>query len=180
MSEEQNTPIVEQNNEKNDNTKVEKHVENMVPQSRVNELTAKNHKLAERIEKMEAKAEANRQKKLEEDGELKVLLDETRKERDQFKVGHDEFESYKADRRSSLMAKVTNEDDIAIAESLPLDKLEKFVGRVTQSVKVGTPNQRPTNGTKSDVDMNTVWDLKDKERQSNWGAILKQFKNTKN
>jgi hypothetical protein len=46
------------------------------------------------------------------------------------------------------MENITNDDDKLIAEDLSLDKLEKFVGRVSQTNTVGTPNQRPANSTK--------------------------------
>ena len=144
------TPIVDDNNATNDNTKVEPNVdkENMVPQSRVNELTAKNHKLQGDLDKFLANQDADRKKKLENDGELKTLLDEQSKDLEKYKTKADEYDVYKTNKRESIMETITNDDDKKIAEKLPISELEMFANRVGQTNTVGTPNQRPANSTK--------------------------------
>ena len=149
MSEQnENTPIVDDNNEKNDNTKVEKNVENMIPQSRVNEITAKFHKANDELEKLKESQEAQRKQELEKQGEYKTLLEEQGKELAQAKLDQTEWNNYKTNKRASIMETITNDDDKLIAEDLSLSKLEKFANRVSQTNAVGTPNQRPANSTK--------------------------------
>ena len=149
MSEEQNTPIVEQNNVKNDDTKVEKK-ENMVPQSRVNELTAQKHKLEEQLQAELKKRETERANELAKQGEYKTMYDEldTKYEKltetsKQWEADSIAFKEYKEQKRASLMDMITNDEDKKIASELSLSMLEKFADRVTQTNAVSTPNQRP-------------------------------------
>jgi len=146
----ENTPIVDDNNATNDNTKVEPNVdkENMVPQSRVNELTAKNHKLQADLDKYLSNQESDRKKKLEEQGELKTLLDEQSKDLEKYKTKADEYDVYKTNKKADLMEQLSDDDKL-FGEDMKLAKLEKFVAsRVGQTNTVGTPNQRPANSTK--------------------------------
>jgi len=153
----ENTPIVDDNNAKNDDTKVESNVKegNMVPQSRVNELTAKFHKVNNELEELRKSQEEERAKQLEKQGEYQTMYEEQvqknkaqAKETDGYKADSDAWNTYKTNKRASLMETITNDEDRSIAEDLSLAKLEKFANRVTQTNTVGTPNQRPANSTK--------------------------------
>tara|TARA_R100000655_G_scaffold47261_1_gene84339 strand:- start:1042 stop:1608 length:567 start_codon:yes stop_codon:yes gene_type:complete len=149
MSEQnENTPIVDDNNEKNDNTKVETNVENMIPQSRVNEITAKFHKANDELQQLKESQEAQRKKELEKQGEYKTLLEEQGKELDKYKADSNAWNEYKANKRESIMGTITNDEDKQIAKDLSLEKLEMFANRVTQTNTIGTPNQRPANSAK--------------------------------
>ena len=157
MSEQnENTPIVEANNVKNDSTQAETNDSYKdVPDSRFEDVIAQKNKANDRantlqteLDKMKADQESVRKKKLEDDGQLKTLLDEQAKDLDKYKAEADEFTEYKANKRSDIMGTITNDEDREIADGMPLRKLEKFANRVTQTNTVGTPNQRPANSTK--------------------------------
>ena len=167
MSEQnENTPIVDDNNEKNDNTTVEKNVENMIPQSRVNEITAKFHKANDELQQLKESQETQRKQQLEKQGEYKTLLEEQGKELAKAKLDQTAWNDYKTNKRASIMDTITNDDDKDIAKDLSLAKLEKFANRVTQTNAVGTPNQRPANSTKGTGDFGGYssmeeWAMKD-------------------
>ena len=154
MTEQENTPIADNNSETNDSTKAETN-EHGIPKARLDEVVAQKHKATERgdsykaqFETLEAKIEADRKKKLEKDGEIKTLLDEANAKVEKLSAVAEEYNTYKTNKRASLMETITNDEDKSIAEDLSLAKLEKFANRVTQTNTVGTPNQRPANSTK--------------------------------
>ena len=147
MSEQNETPIVEQNNAKNEDTQVQTN-ENMIPQSRFNEVNAQKNQLAEKLAKIEQAQEQQRKADLEKQGEYKTLLEEQAKELEKYKADSNAWNEYKTNKRASIMETITNDDDKLIAEDLSLAKLEKFASRVTQANAVSTPNQRPSNSTK--------------------------------
>ena len=152
MSEQiENTPV-ENNNVKNDSTQAEKN-ENMIPQHRLSEMAAQKNQLKEqnaelmaKLQKIEESQEAARKKELEKQGEYKTILDEQEKKMAKLQADSDAWNTYKTNKRASIMETITNDDDKAIAEGLSLNKLEMFANRVTQTPKsVNTPNQRPAN-----------------------------------
>ena len=151
MSEQNETPIVEQNNAKNEDTQVQTN-ENMIPQSRFNEVNAQKNQLAEKLAKIEQAQEQQRKADLEKQGEYKTLLDEQGKELEKYKADSAAWNEYKTNKRASIMETITNDDDKLIAKDLSLGNLEKFANRVTQTNTVGTPNQRPANSTKGTGD----------------------------
>jgi len=150
-----NTPIADNNSETNDSTKAETNDPQGIPKARLDEVVAQKHKATERgdsykskFEDLQAKQEADRKKKLEEDGEIKTLLDEANAKNEKLSVIAEEYNTYKTNKRASIMETITNDEDRSIAEDLSLDKLEKFANRVGQTNNLGTPNQRPANSTK--------------------------------
>ena len=152
MSEQiENTPV-ETNNVKNDSTEAETNV-NSIPKSRLDEVIAQRNKMGDelndvrsQLDKFKADQEDARKKELEKQGEYKTLLDEQAKDMAKFKADSEAWNTYKSDKRASIMETITNDDDKAIAEGLSLNKLEMFANRVTQTPKsVNTPNQRPAN-----------------------------------
>tara|TARA_R100001463_G_scaffold122309_1_gene178744 strand:+ start:4357 stop:4884 length:528 start_codon:yes stop_codon:yes gene_type:complete len=147
MSEQNETPIVEQDNVKNEDTQVQTN-ENMIPQGRFNEVNAQKNQLAEKLAKIEQAQEQQRKADLEKQGEYKTLLDEQGRELEKYKADSTAWNEYKTNKRASIMETITNDDDKLIAEDLSLGKLEKFANRVTQTNTVGTPNQRPANSSK--------------------------------
>tara|TARA_R100000700_G_C3177667_1_gene152943 strand:+ start:587 stop:1168 length:582 start_codon:yes stop_codon:yes gene_type:complete len=155
MSEENtNTPIADDNSVKNDSTKAATN-DNSIPKARLDEVVAQKHKAVDeansyksQLEELKAKQEAARKKELEKQGEYKTLLDEANAKIEKLSSVAEEYNVYKTNKRASLMENITNDDDKLIAEDLSLDKLEKFVGRVSQTNTLGTPNQRPANSTK--------------------------------
>ena len=157
MSEQnENTPIVETNNAKNDSTQAETNDSYKdVPDSRFKDVVAQKNKALEQandyksqLDKFQAEQETARQKQLEKQGEYKTLLEEANTKIEKLSTVANEYTEYKANKRASVMETITNDDDKLIAEGLSLDKLEMFANRVTQTNTVGTPNQRPANSTK--------------------------------
>ena len=149
------TPIVDDNNAKNDSTKAETNDQQGIPKARLDEVVAQKHKATERgdsykaqFEELQAKQENARKKDLEKQGEYKTLLDEANAKIEKLSGVAEEFTTYKTNKRASLMETITNDDDKSIAEDLSLAKLEKFANRVTQTNTLGTPNQRPANSKK--------------------------------
>ena len=150
----ENTPIADNNSVTNDSTKAEKSTSqdvknvNTIPQARLDEVIAQRNSLRNEMDEIKQKQEADRKKELEKQGEYKTLLEEQGKELEKYKADSTAWNDYKTNKRASLMESITNDDDKLIAEDLSLAKLEKFVGRVSQTNTVGTPNQRPANSTK--------------------------------
>jgi len=148
MSEQiENTPV-ETNNVKNDSTEAETNV-NSIPKSRLDEVIAQRNKMGDelndvrsQLDKFKADQESARKQELEKQGEYKTLLDEQAKDMAKFKADSEAWNTYKSDKRASIMETITNDDDKAIAEGLSLNKLEMFANRVTQTPNsVNTPNQ---------------------------------------
>jgi len=155
----ENTPIVETDNAKNDSTKAETNDQQGIPKARLDEVVAQKHKAVDeansyksQLEELQEKQENARKKDLEKQGEYKTLLDEANAKIEKLSGVAEEYNTYKTNKRASLMESITNDEDKSIAEDLSLDKLEKFANRVTQTNTVGTPNQRPANSTKGTGD----------------------------
>ena len=149
------TPIVDDNNAKNDSTKAETNDQQGIPKARLDEVVAQKHKAVDeansykaQFEELQAKQENARKKDLEKQGEYKTLLDEANAKIEKLSGVAEEYTTYKTNKRASIMETITNDEDKSIAEDLSLAKLEKFANRVTQTNTVGTPNQRPANSTK--------------------------------
>ena len=158
MSEENNQTQVEINNVKNDSTEAETNA-NSIPKSRLDEVIAQRNKMGDelndvrsQLDKFKADQESARKQELEKQGEYKTIVDEQAKELEKYKTDSQAWNTYKTDKRASIMETITNDDDKAIAEGLSLNKLEMFANRVTQTNAVGTPNQRPANSTKGTGD----------------------------
>tara|TARA_Y100001973_G_C5202938_1_gene339180 strand:+ start:563 stop:1141 length:579 start_codon:yes stop_codon:yes gene_type:complete len=154
MSEQNETPIAENNSVTNDSTKAATN-DNMVPQHRLGEVSAQrnqlrdeNAELLSKLQKYEQAQEQQRKADLEKQGEYKTLLEEQGRELEKYKADSNAWNEYKTNKRASIMETITNDDDKLIAEDLSLAKLEKFAKRVTQTNTVNTPNQRPANSKK--------------------------------
>ena len=123
----------------------------MIPRSRLNEVNNKykdsltqNQNLQAQLDKVKADQEAARIGELEKQGEYKKLLDEANAKLKESSVVVKEYEEYKTNKRNTLMEQLTEDNDKSIAESLPLDKLELYVGKVTN-----TANPLPTNTSRA-------------------------------
>ena len=154
MTEQNNTPIADNNSETNESTKAKQNTSedvknvNTIPQARLDEVVAQRNTLRNEMNEIKQKLETDHKKELERQGEYKTLLEEQSKELDKYKADSIAWNDYQTNKRASIMETITNDDDKLIAEDLSLAKLEKFANRVTQTNTVGTPNQRPANSTK--------------------------------
>ena len=126
--------------------------EGNIPQSRFNEVNTQkneyktqNQDLQSQLDKMKADKETARNNELEKQGEYKKLLDEANAKLEKSSVVVKEYEEYKTNKRNSLMETLTEDTDKSIAESLPLDKLELYVGKITKRNNLPTNNSRAAN-----------------------------------
>ena len=126
--------------------------EGNIPQSRFNEVNTQKNEyktqvsdLQSQLDKVNADQETARNKELEKQGEFKKLLDEANAKLEKSSVVVKEYEEYKTNKRNSLMESLTEDTDKSIAESLPLDKLELYVGKITKRNNLPTNNSSASN-----------------------------------
>ena len=124
-----------------------------------NDLATQNGKLQAQIDKMNENQKQQQQAKLVEDGKLQEALGIVSKERDTFKTQAEQWNQYQADKRESLMGKLTDDTDKSIAEGLnDLNKLETYVNRVTNVNSPSTSTARATSGTAGDMGGYSSWE----------------------
>ena len=108
------------------------------------DMTTQNQELQAQLDKIKADQEATRQKQLEKQGEYKTLLDEANLKLEKAQTDVKAWSEYKENKRSTLMEQLTDDSDKSIAEGLSLEKLELYVGKVTN-----TANPLPTNTSRA-------------------------------
>ena len=112
-----------------------------------NDMATMNGKLQAQIDKMNQTSKDKKQVELVEQGKLKEALDIMTKERDTYKIGSDEWDGFKVDKRESLMKQITNDKQRSIAEGLSdMIKLEDYVNEVTYVNAPSTSQARATSG----------------------------------
>ena len=146
---------VEPNNVTNNSTQADKNVPydrfQEVVQSK-NEMATQIGTLQAQIDKMSADNKSKAEAKLVEDGKLKEALDLVTKERDTFKSQSEQWATYQADKRESLMSKLTDDTDKSIADGLSdLNKLETYVNKVVTVNAPSTSTARATTGKVGDM-----------------------------
>ena len=116
-----------------------------------NEMASEIGKLQAQIDKMNADNKSKAEAKMVEDGKLKEALDIVTKERDDFKASSDQWTTYQAEKRESLMSKLTTDEDKSIGEGLTdLNKLETYVNKVVTVNAPSTSTARATTGKAGD------------------------------
>ncbi len=122
-----------------------------IPKTRFDEVNNKykdgvtqNQELQAQLDKMIADKEAARKNKLEKEGEYKTLLEESNAKLEKAQVDVKAWSEYKENKRSTLMEQLTDDSDKSIAGDLSLEKLELYVGKVTN-----TANPLPTNTSRA-------------------------------
>jgi len=155
MSEENVTQTTEDTQDNNNSTEADN---KNVPYDRFaevnqakNDLAGQVGKLQAQIDKMNSNQKDKEQAKLVEDGKLQEALGIVTKERDDFKVQAEQWNTYQTDKRESLMGKLTDDDDKSIADGLSLDKLEKYVSKVVNVSAPSTSSARATTGKAGDM-----------------------------
>ena len=154
MSEENKTVQSNENAVNNPTNEGSKTNENMVPQSRVSEISAQknewkaqaetaNAKLAE----FEEKAAKAREAKMVENEEYKTLLAEKDTEIAKLTDVSNQWNTYQEETRTSLMEKLP-EGKREFGEGMDLSKLQKFVDSEVQAVN---PNAGKTNSQRQGV-----------------------------
>ena len=145
---------VESNNDNKGGTEANKNV----PYDRFQEVVASKNemagqigKLQAQIDKMNADNKSKAEAKMVEDGKLKEALDIVTKERDEFKTSSEQWNTYQAEKRESLMSKLTTDEDKSIGEGLAdLHKLETYVNKVVNVNAPSTSTARATTGKAGD------------------------------
>ena len=164
MSEEKiETQATQDTEVKNPSTKAE---DKNVPYNRFaevnqakNDLATQNGKLQAQIDKMNENQKQQQQAKLVEDGKLQEALGIVSKERDTFKTQAEQWNQYQADKRESLMGKLTDDTDKSIADGLSdLNKLESYVNKVVNVNAPSTSTARATSGTAGDMGGYSSWE----------------------
>ena len=122
-----------------------------------NDLAGQVGKLQAQIDKMNQTTKQQQENKMVEDGKLKEALNIVQKERDEFKTQSEQWNTYQANKRESLMGKLTDDDDKSIADGLSLDKLEKYVVKVTNVNAPSTSTARATTGSAGDMGGYSSW-----------------------
>ena len=107
-----------------------------------NEYKSQVSELQAQLDKVNANQEAARQKELEKQGEYKTLLSEANAKLEKAQADVKAWSDYKTNKRNTLMEQITDDSDKAIADSLPLDKLELYVNKVTKVNSVPTNTSR--------------------------------------
>ena len=124
-----------------------------------NDMAGQIGKLQAQIDKMNQTSKQQQEAKMVEDGKLKEALDIMTKERDTYKVGYDEYDTFKVDKRESLMKQLTNDDDKSIAEGLSdLNKLETYVNKVTNVNAPSTSTARASTGSAGEMGGYSSWE----------------------
>ena len=124
-----------------------------------NDMAGQVGKLQAQIDKMNQTGKDKKQAELVEQGKLKEALDIMTKERDTYKVGYDEYDTFKVDKRESLMKQLTNDDDKSIAEGLSdLNKLETYVNKVTNVNAPSTSTARASTGSAGEMGGYSSWE----------------------
>ena len=153
---------VEPNNDNKGGTEANKNV----PYDRFQEVVASKNemagqigKLQAQIDKMNADNKSKAEAKMVEDGKLKEALDIVTKERDEFKTSSEQWNTYQAEKRESLMSKLTTDEDKSIGEGLTdLNKLETYVNRVVNVNAPSTSQARATTGKAGDMGGYSSWE----------------------
>ena len=124
-----------------------------------NEMANQIGKLRAQIDKMNQTSKQQQEAKMVEDGKLKEALDIVSKERDTFKTEADKWNTYQTDKRESLMSKLTDDTHKSIAEGLgDLNKLETYVGSVTNVNAPSTSTARATTGSAGEMGGYSSWE----------------------
>ena len=152
MSEENNvTQTTEDTQDKNNSTQADT---KNVPYDRFTEVnTAKNDALNQ-IGKLQAQIDKMNQtsKQQQEANDINT------KQRDSYKVKSDEWDQYQSNKRETLMNQLTDDDDKSIADGLSLDKLEKYVTKVSNISTPSTSKARATTGTAGEMGGYSSWE----------------------
>ena len=149
MSEE-NTTQTQANEVKQPSTEASSNnVSDGIPKSRFDEVNNQKNDyksqvsdLQAQLDKVKADQEASRKAELEKQGEYKTLLDEANAKLEKAQVDVKAWGEYRTNKRNSLMEQLTEDTDKSIAESLPLEKLELYVGNINKRNSLPTNNAR--------------------------------------
>lgn len=120
--------------------------QDMIPKSILQDVIKQRDELKEWRRQQEEIKAAEARKKLEEEGNYKAVIEQTAKELEDSRKELEESRKVIQTIRSDLISKLSEEDK-EIAASLDLDKLRKFVDRITKqspAMDTGRPGGNQT------------------------------------
>jgi len=147
-----------------------------IPYHRLKEVVDKLKIAEEKLQAKQAQDKLRAEKELEEKGEFKQLLDDTRKDLENEKKKSQKWESFEKTRR----AKITedwSEEEVAIYSKLSLEDLEKHNEIRSQSKSpVGVESGKSGISHGKPLTLDDFDTMSDSEKQSAWPVFLKQKK----
>ena len=148
---------------------------------RVQELSAKNKKLAEDMAKIESDRAKVRNTQLEKQGEYKTLLDEANAKLTAAETERDtavnKWGTYETARRETLTADLSD-DDKALVAKLDFMDVEPFITRITgEIITTGTDTRRST-GRVDEKPLKSFADMSAKELRDTHKQRLAQYDKT--
>ena len=133
--------------------------------------------LRDEITSYKAKEEKGRQKKLAEDGKYKELIAELKSTNEKQAVRIEKADKIETQLKVDIINSITSDD--AKREELATKDVDtlRFIQTEIGNKTVNNP-QESLGSVRQNVELpDNVWDMDQKERQSNWGAIVNKFKN---
>ncbi len=128
---------------KEPDTKVDKTKQDPIPYTRFEEVNTRMKTAEKKIEDMKVDQKKIIDKKLEEDGEHAILWKDEKEAHEKTKIKADQWDVYKTDHKKVLMGQIP-EKDRELYEELPLEKLEKVVGKYLKDGSLGVNVEDPS------------------------------------
>ena len=145
-----------------------------IPYARFNEVTKQKKELEAKLKERDAKDEANRVKRLEEQGKYKELNAELSSKVSKYEEKLNVYAEKEAKEREDLISQLDDQDK-EVYGSLSNGQLRKHLSKVQKPQSVNTNSTQPIR----DVSGNKVTDwtkMDPQDKRDNWGSILKSFK----
>ena len=146
--EEQQVEVQDVKQDTADTASEEKQPVNQVPYARFSEMVDEKNTLKVELDSLKKNAkeetESRKLKQMEEKGEYEKIMAEMTTKYEDAKKKADAFDEYQVTKRDTLLSKLP-EEDRAIYEGLPLEKLEAHVEKVnTKPSPASVDNSKPT------------------------------------
>jgi hypothetical protein len=125
-------PTIEENNV-NESPVEERKADPSIPYARFKEVNDEMKALKEELSKAKGADERRRKAELEKQGEYKTLLEEANSELTHYKDKAGQWDTYQSARRDALLSKIADEEDRVVISSAPLEVVERFVEKTTNS-----------------------------------------------
>tara|TARA_Y100000401_G_scaffold66066_1_gene52713 strand:- start:1533 stop:2087 length:555 start_codon:yes stop_codon:yes gene_type:complete len=183
MKKDTNDSVVEQNNdtkpaEKENlvNQTADKGVESPdnVPYARFNEIVKQNNEYKSKLDSLLKEQDAQRTKRMEEQGKYKELNAELQSKVDSLQEKNAYYVELENKERENLLSKIP-EDDRQIYEDLSTEKLRKHISNMEVRQSVPTDKSKAVRGNVLPDDKD-IWSMSPEEKKKNWTAYLNKFK----
>lgn len=153
----------------------DKKTDNLIPQSRFNEVIAKNKDLQDQISSLNAKQEEIKKTEMEKNGQYSELIAQQKTEIKSLKEIESKYNADRLARRDSLLKRLP-EDKREQYKDHPTNFLEDAVEVFTSKSSTAKVDTTAPLNSLGVTDKNKVWELNQEDRQKNWSSILQAFK----